>query len=65
MADQSVKITHMPDNSEARVAYEMTQWMVGLLPKKDGVDRIEQVLHLFTACRRAAQAYSFDVSKLR
>jgi hypothetical protein len=64
MADQSVRITNL-DNSEARVAFDLWRNLNGELERKQGVDRVEQLLQLYAACRHVAVGGKPDVGRLR
>lgn len=64
MADQSVRITHLPDNSAVRVAFDLFDRVRGYLPQKSGTEAIQAELALFTECRHAAFAQTVDLSRV-
>ena len=51
MADQSVKITNLPDSgSPEMVAFKLYGSMLYALPEKSGIDAINQRLDLYATC---------------
>ena len=65
MADQSVRITNLPDSgSHERVAYDLWSTLRHNLPNAEGKEAIEQMLTLYVACR-AATFGSVEVGKLK
>lgn len=59
MADSSTRVTNFPDSgSPARVAFDMTKYMIKLLPEaRPSEDRIKDILDLYADCYDAASGY--------
>lgn len=60
MADQTIKVTSLPDNSAARVALELfhdLRSVAGLYDEPKGADTITKHLDLYARCLNAARGY--------
>lgn len=60
MASQDVRVTSLPDNSNAAVAYRL--WDV--LRLEHGGETLETKLRLYAACRRATSGLDYDITGL-
>lgn len=60
MSTQDIRVTSMPDNSTAAVAFQL--WDV--LRTLHGGETLETKLKLYVACRKAAVGSSYDISGL-
>lgn len=60
MPDQSVKITSLPDNSAARVAFDLynaLRIVGGLHNEPSGPDAVTKNLNLYARCFNATRGY--------
>lgn len=65
MADQSVRITNLPDAATREsVAYDLWNSIRSNLSKKEGAERIDQLLALYAECRKATYGDAHSVDKL-
>ncbi|RYE92168.1 MAG: hypothetical protein EOO77_47155 [Oxalobacteraceae bacterium] len=65
MADQTIRVESMPDDSDMRVAFDLYTRLSYSLPEKRGLDAIEQELRLFAACRKTVRTGDVVMDKLR
>lgn len=66
MADQSIRITNLPDGgSPERVAYDLTVLILNSAEAATGAKaRAEQVLSVYAACKHTIGYGSVDASKI-
>jgi len=60
MSGQDVRVTSLPDNSTAAVAFQL--WQVLRIPH--GGETLETKLKLYVACRKAAGGSPYDIGGL-